>query len=99
MELIDTPYYLNETHKHIGKVLNFNDTNVVNMQLQIGQTVEEHEVDADVLIIVKRGKVIFMVEGREVEVSQHNMLHMAPGEKHSLRAEEVSDFMVLQIKR
>ncbi|WP_416145482.1 hypothetical protein [Planococcus koreensis] len=56
MELIDTPYYLNETHKHIEKVLSFNDTNVVNMQLQIGQTVAEHEVDADVLIIVKEGK-------------------------------------------
>ncbi|WP_416145481.1 hypothetical protein [Planococcus koreensis] len=43
--------------------------------------------------------MIFTVEGREVEVSQHNLLHMAPGERHSLRAEEVSDFMVLQIKR
>lgn len=99
MELIDTPYYLNEKHKHIEKVLSFHNTNVVNMQLQMGQTVAEHEVDADVLIIVKRGKVIFTVDGREVEVSQHNMLHMAPGERHSLRAEEVSDFMVLQIKR
>lgn len=99
MEMIETPYYLNDKHKHIEKVLSFNNTNVVNMQLQIGQTVAEHEVDADVLIIVKRGKVIFTVDGRDVEVSQHNMLHMAPGEKHSLRAEEVSDFMVLQIKR
>ena len=99
MELIETPYYLNDKHKHIEKVLSFNNTNVVNMQLQIGQTLAEHEVDADVLIIVKRGKVIFTVNGRDVEVSQHNMLHMAPGEKHSLRAEEVSDFMVLQIKR
>lgn len=99
MELINTPYYLNDMHKHIEKVLSFNNINVVNMQLQIGQTVAEHEVDADVLIIVKRGKVIFTVEGREVEVSQHNLLHMAPGERHSLRAEEVSDFIVLQSKR
>lgn len=99
MELINTPYYLNEEHKHISKVLNFEKVNVVNMQLQLGETVAEHDVDADVLIIVKTGKVAFTVEGEEVEVSPQNVLHMNPGERHSLRAMEVSDFLVLQIKR
>ena len=99
MDLINTPYYLNEEHKHISKVLNFEKVNVVNMQLQLGETVAEHDVDADVLIIVKTGKVVFTVEGEEVEVSPQNVLHMNPGERHSLKALEVSDFLVLQIKR
>jgi quercetin dioxygenase-like cupin family protein len=99
MELINTPYYLNEEHKHTSKVLNFEKVNIVNMQLQLGETVAEHDVDADVLIIVKTGKVAFMVAGEEVEVSPQNVLHMNPGERHSLRAMEVSDFLVLQIKR
>lgn len=99
MELINTPYYLNEKHKYINKVLNFGKVNVVNMQLQLGEEVAEHDVDADVLIIVKTGKVAFTVEGEEVEVSPQNVLHMNPGERHSLKALEVSDFLVLQIKQ
>lgn len=99
MELINTPYLLNEKQKNISKVLAFGQVNVVNMQLQLGETVAEHDVDADVLIIVKTGKVAFTVEGEEVEVSPQNILHMSPGEKHSLKALEVSDFIVLQIKQ
>lgn len=99
MELIHTPYHLAEKNKHIDKVLNVGKVIVINMQLQLGETVAEHDVDADVLIIMKTGKVVFMVNGEEAEVSPQTVLHMKPGEKHSLKALEASDLLVLQIKQ
>lgn len=99
MELIQTPYFLNEEHKHIKKVLDLGNVNIVNMQLQLGEMAAEHEVDADVFIIVKTGRVAFTVEDEAVEVSPQNILHMSPGERHSLKALELSDFIVMQIKQ
>ncbi|MDQ0427984.1 quercetin dioxygenase-like cupin family protein [Planomicrobium stackebrandtii] len=97
MELIETPYLLGEKNKHIQKALNFNKTQVVNMQLQKGEKIAEHDSMADVLIIVRSGKVSFVVEGQTVEAAPDNILHMNPKEKHSLTAIEPSDLLVLQI--
>lgn len=97
MELIETPNLLNEKNKHIQKALSFGKTKIVNMQLQTGEKIAEHDSIADVIIIVRSGKVSFNVEGQTVEVSPDNILHMVPEEKHSLTAIEPSDLLVLQI--
>lgn len=97
MELIETPNALGEKNKHIQKALSFGKTKVVNMQLQAGEKIAEHDSAADVIIIVRSGKVSFDVEGQTVEVSPDNILHMDPKEKHSLTAIEPSDLLVLQI--
>jgi quercetin dioxygenase-like cupin family protein len=99
MELIATPYHLNSKPKHIKPVLNVEKVKILNIQLQPGETVPEHAVDADVTIIAKSGKVNFQVEGESVEVSPQQLLYMAPLEKHSLTALEASDLMVIQIRR
>lgn len=99
MELINTPYRLGEKLKHIEKVLNLGNVNIVNMQLQEGETIAEHDVDADVFIIMKTGKVVFTVNGEEVEMSSQNILHMNPGERHRLKAIEASDLLVMQVKK
>ncbi|MGK7376792.1 hypothetical protein ACSFXN_03050 [Planococcus sp. 1R117A] len=99
MELMNTPYYIKDKAKHIQQVLNFEKTKIINIQLQQGETIPEHEVDADVAIIVKSGKVNFTVEGQPAEVSTERILYMAPHEKHSLTAIEASDLIVMQIKR
>lgn len=97
MELIETPYALEEKNKHVQKALSFGKTKVVNMQLQAGEKIAEHDSAADVIIIVRSGKVSFNVEGQTVEVLPDNILHMDPKEKHSLTAIEASDILVLQI--
>lgn len=98
MELFEMPYQLDQKKKHIHKVTNFEKTNIFNMQLAAGEGVPEHDADADVIIIVKSGKLEFTVEGEVAEVSPGVMLRMLPKEKHSLKAIEDSDLMVLQIK-
>ena len=99
MEIFETPYQLQLKKKHVQKVVNFEKTNIVNMQLAAGEEVPTHDADADVLIIVKSGKLQFTVEDEKMEVSPETMLHMVPKEKHSLKAIDDSDFLVIQIKR
>ena len=99
MELFEMPYQLEQKKKHVQKVANFEKTNIMNMQLAAGQEIAEHDADADVLIIVKSGKLQFTVEGEVAEVSPGVMMRMVPKEKHSLKAIEDSDLMVIQIKR
>lgn len=97
MNLIPTPYKLDEKSKHIAKLLTLENVSVVNIQLKTGETVAEHDSKREVIIIVLRGAVVFDVEGTETLVTQDSVLHMSPLEKHSLRAAEDTDLIVLQI--
>jgi len=97
MDLISTPYRLEEKPKHIAKLLTLENMSVVNIQLKKDETIVEHDSKREVIIIVRRGAVIFDVEGTEQLVTQDNVLHMSPLEKHSLRATEDTDLIVLQV--
>lgn len=97
MHLIETPYLLEEKEKNVSKVIQFDNNNVVNIQLRIGEEIKEHNADANVLIVIRRGKVIFTVEGVEQVVTTNNVLHMNPLEKHALKAVEDSDIVVIKI--
>lgn len=97
MNLISTPYRLEEKPKHIAKLMTLENASVVNIQLKKGETIVEHDSKREVIIIVRKGAVSFDVEGTETVVTQNNVLHMSPLEKHSLRAIEDVDLLVLQI--
>jgi len=97
MDLISTPYRLEEKPKHIAKLLTLENMSVVNIQLKKDETIVEHDSKREVIIIVRRGAVMFDVEGTEQLVTQDNVLHMSPLEKHSLRATEDTDLIVLQV--
>lgn len=99
MERIETPYYLNELRKHTSKVLEFEKTTVENIQLQLGETIPEHKTDADVVVIVRSGRVTFTAGGKPVELTAQHLLYLEPGEVHDVKAEEVTDLIVMHIKR
>lgn len=99
MEIFEMPYQLDNKKKHVQKVAKFEKTNIVNMQLAAGEEITEHDADADVLIVVNSGRIEFTVEGTVTEVSPGVMMRMTPKEKHSLKAVEDSDFLVIQIKQ
>lgn len=98
MELYEMALQLGEKSKHVQKVAAFERTNIVNMQLAAGEEIPAHDADADVLIVVISGRVEFTVEGETVEVYPDRLLRMLPKERHSLKAIEDSNFLVLQIK-
>lgn len=97
MNLIPTPFQLEAKQKHIAKLLTLKNISVVNIQLKTDETIAEHDSKREVVIIVRKGAVIFDVEGTETLVTQNNVLHMSPLERHSLRATEDTDLIVLQI--
>ena len=97
MELIETPYLLEEKAKHIGKLLTLDNVFIANIQLKTGETIPEHDSKREVIIVVRKGAVSFDVEGKEVIVTQNNMLHLSPLERHSLLAKEGVDLLVIQV--
>lgn len=97
MLAIDSSYQLAEKDKHIARLISLNNVHVANIQLRKGETIAEHHSKREVVIVVRRGKVLFNVEGKEVIVSQENILHMAPFESHDLLALEDTDVIVIQV--
>ena len=63
MNLIETPYLLEEKEKHVSKVVQFDNHHVMNIQLRTGEEIKEHDAKEYVLIVVRKGKVLFTVEG------------------------------------
>ncbi len=98
MQVIQTPYVVEEKNKHVGKVLSGANYEIMNIQLKKGEKIPTHHADCDVLIIVRSGTVLFTVEEEKVELSSENILQMNPFEKHSLESLEDADLLVLKIK-
>ncbi|PID15840.1 hypothetical protein CSV63_04045 [Sporosarcina sp. P34] len=98
MNLIDTKNQLSEKYKHVEKVANVDNATFMNIQLRAGEEVVEHDANKEVFIIVRKGKVRFIVEGEPVDVTPNNVLHMVPLERHSLHAVEDSDVLVILVK-
>ena len=97
MNLIGTPYVLGEKERQITSVLKEEDFDMMNIQLRAGEEVKEHHANANVLIVVRKGKVQIMVEGTKHIVKTENVLHMKPLERHALKALEDSDIVVTKI--
>lgn len=94
---IEANYQLEEKAKHIERLLTLENVNVTNIQLKTGETIPEHHSKREVIIVVRRGAVLFNLEGGEVVVTQNNILHMTPLENHSLIAKEDTDIIVIQV--
>ena len=97
MDLIPKQDRLEQKAKHIAKLQRMENATIINIQLKKGETIAEHDSRKDVVIVVRRGSVIFNVEGTETVVEPGNMLYMKPYEKHSLLAVEDTDLLVFQI--
>lgn len=97
MNLIETPYLLEEKEKHVSKVVQFDNHQVMNIQLRTGEEIKEHNVKEYVLIVVKKGKVLFTVEGVVKLVTTGRILHMNPLEKHALTAVEDAEVIIVKI--
>lgn len=97
MEKKETPYVLDGKAKESAAVLQTANAKVINIQLRKGEAIPEHNADAEVVIVVRKGRVQFTSDGKTVEATAENILHLAPMENHRLLAAEDSDLMVFQI--
>src|SRR5690625_5298406 len=97
METIQTNHQLVTNNKHIEKILQFQEGHVINIQLKAGEGIPEHHAKEHVLIVVRKGKVVFLVEGKRVELTNNDLLSMDPLESHQLEAVEDVDLLVIKI--
>lgn len=99
MKIINLDSRLKDQEKFIKPLTNFEKTKMVQIQLQKGTGIPEHNANADVLIIVQKGKVAFDVAGERVELTPSSILYMEPKEQHSLLALEDVELLLLRIER
>ncbi|GGA34564.1 cupin domain-containing protein [Psychrobacillus lasiicapitis] len=81
----------------MSKVVQFDSHQVLNIQLRKGEEIKEHDAKEDVLIVVRKGKVLFTVKGVEQLVTTGHILHINPLEIHALKAVEDADVIVIKI--
>lgn len=99
MELIETPYLLQEKEHYMHTITNVENTNIINVQLRENEVIPDQELDADMIVIVKSGVISYNIGGEMSTVTPNKILHIHPNEIHSLKAEEASDMILIQILR
>lgn len=99
LKIINLESRLQDQEKFINPLTNFEKTKMVQIQLKKGIGIPEHNANADVLIVVQKGKVEFNVAGERVELAPSTILYMEPKEQHSLLALEDVELLLLRMER
>ncbi|WP_190931939.1 AraC family ligand binding domain-containing protein [Paenibacillus oceani] len=100
METIKLESHLGSVPKHIGKLAEFGKAVVMQLQLRAGETIPEHRTEADVLIVVQSGQAVFVFQDRQVTLDPRTLLHILPGEAHSVHAADGdAELLVIKVAR
>ena len=98
MEIFQKNVHWDERAKNVEKVTDIREHALVNIQFKSGERIAEHDAAEHVVVIVRRGRVAFTVEGNEVTVTNEAVLVMEPNERHSLVALDDTDLLLVKIK-
>lgn len=99
MQHIQIEQLLQDKVKHAGKVAAGAGYDVMNIQLKAGESIAEHTAPGEVLIVCRKGRVKFDVEGQITELDADALLMLEPNEKHSLEAVEDCEVVVVRLKK
>jgi quercetin dioxygenase-like cupin family protein len=73
----------------VSKVLHRDDgLNVTVFAFDVGEPLSEHTAARAAVVQVQSGRLRFVVDGEEIDLSAGSWLYMAPGAPHSLVATE-----------
>lgn len=97
MKIITTTNQLELKAKHMEKILQLENEEVINLQLKSGEKIPEHHAKESILIIVRRGKLLFQVENETAELTNETLLYMNPLENHQLEAFEDTDVLIIKL--
>ncbi|MBA4536962.1 cupin domain-containing protein [Bacillus aquiflavi] len=99
MNYIKTEWKVSENEpKNMQKLLSFNENQLIQIQLLAGKEISTHKAGTDALIIVRKGKVQFTVEGKEIVITNHDILYLEPDENHSIIALEDTELLLVKIR-
>ncbi|OPA76264.1 hypothetical protein BVG16_18895 [Paenibacillus selenitireducens] len=99
MKLFNLESHLHEKDKYMAPLTAFEKTKVVQIQLTAGNGIPDHMANADLLIVVQKGIVVFEVAGERVELTPSQMLYMEPKEQHSLQAVDDVELLLIRVER
>lgn len=97
-KLIHTENELTEKDKSIKKIFSNEQSNIVNIQLKIGEVIPEHDSKNPIFIIVRSGAVKFICPDGEYALTDSDVLFMEAGEMHSVEAVTDTDFLLVFLK-
>lgn len=97
MKVITTSHDIGDQQKYALRILKEDNFDAIHMHLKKGEHITTHHAKTHVIIIVRSGKVEFTIEGETVVLTNEDVLHMDPFEKHSLTAIEETDFMLIKV--
>lgn len=97
MKLVKAPHDIDGKNKHALRLIKEETFDCIHMHLKQGENISTHHAKTDVLIIVRSGKVEFDVEGEKVVLTNEDVLHLKPYEKHGLKAIEETDIILIKI--
>ena len=99
MQVLEVKHHLQSKDKYIGALTEYGKTKVIQLQLAAGNEIKEHRTNADALIIVQKGRVVFAFGEQQVELTPDKLLHILPDEPHSLRALEDAEALLIRTER
>jgi quercetin dioxygenase-like cupin family protein len=67
------------------------------IDLQAGEQMGDHSVHESALVQVMSGRIVIVVDGREVEAGSGTLAVFEPGERRSVRAVESSRLLLLLV--
>lgn len=72
---------------------------VIRLVLQAGREIKAHTAPGPMTLQCLEGRVAFTTMGNTLDLSAGEMLHLAAGEAHALRAEEDSSLLLTLVLR
>lgn len=98
MKKLQIASVLAEQAKKMGKVLDAEQFDLLNVQLRAGEEIPAHNVNNTAIVIVRNGEVLFNVEGEDVALTNEDVLLFDPLEMHSLKAITDVDLVIVKLK-
>ena len=98
MKKLQIANVLAEQAKKMGKVLDTEQFDLLNVQLRAGEEIPAHNANDTAIVIVRNGEVLFNVEGEDVTLTNEDVLLFDPLEMHSLKAITNVDLVIVKLK-
>lgn len=98
MKVVTSSHDIGNDKKFAKRLFEEEKFDLIHMHLKKGQPISTHHAKTDVIIIVREGVVTFDIEGKEVTLTNEDILYLDPYEDHSLQAIEETDLILLKLK-
>ncbi|SBV36401.1 exported hypothetical protein [uncultured Stenotrophomonas sp.] len=85
------------SERKVTPIGQYGATRVMQLQLKAGTTMPAHAAPERVLVVVLAGRGSFGFGTEQVPLHGRQVLHMAPGEEHSVNAETDLDLLLVRI--